>query len=102
MVLVRGEVASPSGAELGVSVNGTPALVGSGQFAALITVEPGTQTLTTILSGAGVVVGQDVVSVQVVPNPGATRILLTASPRSGAAPLTVTLRAAAQGPCPTG
>ena len=97
VVLVRGEVGSPTAAELGVSVNGTPALVGSGQFAALVAVGPGTQTLTASLSGAGVALGQDAVSVQVVPNPGAKRILLTASPRSGAAPLTVTLRAAAQG-----
>ena len=95
VVLVRGEVGSPTAVELGVSVNGTPALVGSGQFAALVPVEPGAQTLTAILSGAGVPVGQDAVSVQVVPNPGAQRILLTASPRSGAAPLTVTMRAAA-------
>ena len=96
VLLVRGEVGSQTAAELGVSVNGTPALVGSGQFAALVAVEAGTQTLTAILSGAGVSLGQDAVSVQVVPNPGAKRILLTASPRSGPAPLTVTLRAAAQ------
>ena len=70
VVLVRGEVGSQTAAELGVSVNGTPALVGSGQFAALVAVEAGTQTLTAILSGAGVSLGQDAVSVQVVPNPG--------------------------------
>jgi hypothetical protein len=97
VVLVRGQVGSPTAAELGVSVNGTPAFVGGGQFAALVSVEQGTQTLTALLSGVGVALGQDAVSVQVVPNPGVKRILLTASPRTGTAPLTVTLRAAAQG-----
>ena len=94
VVLVRGEISAPVGPESGVSVNGTPAFVESGQFAALVAVESGAQTLTAILSTASVPVGQDAVSVQVILDPSARRVVLTASPRSGTAPLTVTLRAA--------
>jgi hypothetical protein len=76
VLLVRGEVGSQTAPELGVSVNGTPALVGSGQFAALVAVEAGTQTLTATLSGAGVSLGQDADRSRSSPIP-APRILLT-------------------------
>jgi PKD repeat protein len=54
--------------------------------------------LTAVLRTAGVELAQDSVLVQVQINPNARRVVLTASPRSGPAPLSVKLRAAATGP----
>ncbi len=95
VVLVRGEVAAPAGTDVGVTVNGTPALLGGGRFAAFVALEPGAQQISAVLASSTVALAQDSVSVQVIPQSGTAKILLTASPRVGAAPLGVVLRATA-------
>ena len=69
MVLVRGEFGSLTRGELGVAVNGTPALVWQRAVCRPRRGGAGTQTLTAILRGAGAALGQDAISVQVVPIP---------------------------------
>jgi hypothetical protein len=86
LLLVRGTVEGPP--DVGVAVNGTPALVADGVFAALVPVEPGTDTLTAVAATPGGVTAEARQALLVVP--GATdTVRLRVSPRGGEAPLTV-------------
>ena len=90
-LLVRGTVYGPM--QAGVSVNGFPAMVQNGQWAAMIPVDPSVQVLTATAT----VVGGDSVSrsaaVTVGPAPPPT-VELVADPADGVAPLTVTWKVA--------
>lgn len=96
VVLVRGEI-SALATEIGVSVNGVAAMAAGTRFAALIPLEVGTQAITALLSGPSVAIAQDSVTVQVAPMPMPQQVVLTASPRTGSAPLTVTLQTIVRG-----
>lgn len=87
-ILVRGVVEGPVANELGVSVNGFAASVSGGQWVAEIALEPGVQPVTaTAITIAGLQATYSV-TVNILPatNGG---LLLSASPRSGVAPLTI-------------
>jgi len=87
--LVRGTLAA-GGQEIAVTINGTAAAVHGSTFAALVPLAPGTNRLQVVATtGAGVVASQDV-PLTVTAGPESPFLLVT-SPRSGVAPLTVSL-----------
>jgi len=89
VVVVRGTVQTPPGANVGVTVNGFPALVEAGQFAALVPVSSGLTGLTARAVDLSGDIGADTVSVAVHLSTLEPRLRLHASPAGGAAPLTV-------------
>jgi sugar lactone lactonase YvrE len=85
LVLVRGAVVGPG--EVGVVVNGAPALVQGSAFSTLAAVTPPASSLTAIATGAGLSASATVVLGVSPADPGAPA--LRATPRIGTAPLAV-------------
>jgi len=87
VLLVRGAVDAGSD-EVGVTVNGVPAAVAAGRFAAMVPVSSATLALTAAATAAGGGTAEHAVAVSVQPasSPGIT---LVASPAAGVAPLGV-------------
>lgn len=88
--LVRGEVNVAAGTEVGVTVNGAVAEVSGGQFAAVIPLELGPNTITATLVDAAGNTANDSITVQV-PARQEEPLRLRAIPSSGLSPLTVRL-----------
>ena len=86
-LLVQGTVAGPD--QAGVSVNGYPAMVHGGHWAAEIPVDPSVQVLSATVSVVGGESATDSRSVTIVPGTSAA-LELQADPADGIAPLTVT------------
>lgn len=87
VVVVRGTVPAPPGANVGVTVNGIPALVEGGQFAALVPVSPDLTSLTARAVDLSGDLGADTVAVAVQVPIQEPRLSLRASPAGGVAPL---------------
>ncbi|MGH2660592.1 MAG: Ig-like domain-containing protein [Actinomycetota bacterium] len=87
LVLVRGTVEA-GGAEVGVTVNGTPALVSGPQWAVEIPLLPGSNVIAATATSAAGAHATASITVQVV-QPQEAGVVLRASPVSGLAPLTV-------------
>ncbi|HSF07242.1 MAG TPA: hypothetical protein VLG10_15775 [Methylomirabilota bacterium] len=88
-VIVRGTVQTRPGANTGVTVNGVPALVEVGQFAALVPVNPELTALTARAVDPSGDVGADTIPVAVQLSSQEPRLRLQASPAGGVGPLTV-------------
>lgn len=86
-LLVRGTVEA-GGVEVGITVNGFPAAVQGNGFAALVPVTPDTTSLTAVASTAAGATASHSVNINVLATP-ASAFILSASPRSGVAPLIV-------------
>ncbi len=89
VVVVRGTVQAPVGANVGVTVNGVPALVEGGQFAALVAVSPELTSLTARAVDLSGDIGAATVPVAVQVPIQESRLGLRGSPAGGVAPLTV-------------
>lgn len=89
IVLVRGEVPAGAGPPIGVSVNGFPALVEGGQFAAFMPVDAQVTQLTATATDFVGTLGSETIPVTVQPSPAEGLVRLRASPSGGLAPLTV-------------
>ncbi len=87
-VSVRGDVIAPTGTQVGVTVNGVPGIVGNGQFAALVPVDPGVAGLTANLNSLSGALASDTIEVSATAQPAEAPVLLLASPSGGPAPLT--------------
>ena len=87
-IIIRGVVEGPFAHEVGVSVNGGAASVSSGQWVAEISLEPGVQSVTATATTIAGLQATESVTVTVLPAT-AGGLLLSASPRSGVAPLTI-------------
>jgi hypothetical protein len=96
-ILVLGDVLGIAGAEIGVSVNGVPTLVSNGQFAARVAVSPNISTLAAIATDSTGATGTDSIPITV-QAPVNELLFVTPSPRSGPAPLQISLRASFLGP----
>jgi hypothetical protein len=92
-VLVRGEVRTPPGSDLGVTVNGQPGFLTGDAFAAVIALGGGSQTITAKLNDPSGTIAQDAIAVQVAEVSPASALFFTASPTFGVAPLDVDLQA---------
>jgi len=88
-VVVQGTVPTPPDANVGVTVNGFPAFVEAGRFAAVVPVAPEVTSLTARAVDLSGDIGSDTVSVSVQLSTPEPRLRLDASPSGGAAPLTV-------------
>jgi hypothetical protein len=88
-VIVRGTVQTRPGANVGVTVNGVPALVEVGQFAALVPVNPELIGLTARAVDSSGDIGADTIPVTVQLSTLEPRLRLQASPAGGVAPLAV-------------
>lgn len=86
-ILVRGEVLGVN--EVGVTVNGVPASVEDGRFAAFVPVEPGEARLTAVATDLTGRVAADTVDLTVEAAEEEPAVELEAYPRHGLAPLTV-------------
>ena len=96
LVLVSGTV--EAGDEVGVSVNGRPALVHGGQWAVEIPTAAGDQLITAV---ARLTSGEEgTASVSVIGTDAVPVVALRAEPSSGVAPLQVTWRLASRAPRP--
>lgn len=87
---IRGDVNVAAGTEVGVTVNGVVAEVSGGQFAAVIPLELGANTVTATLVDAAGNSTSDSITVQV-PARQEEPLRLRAIPSSGLSPLTVRL-----------
>jgi hypothetical protein len=91
-VLVRGEIQVPPNSEAGVMVNGVPAEVSAGEFAAFVPLHLSTNVIAaTLVSAAGAGM-TDSVMIEV-PTIGKESLRLVASPSSGINPLEVQFEA---------
>ena len=89
-VLVEGEVDTPLGAEIGVTVNGVPAFVDQGRLAALVPVDLDVTSLIARVSDlSGTLLGSDAISVTVDPPISEPVLFFQPSPVVGSAPLAV-------------
>jgi len=86
VLLVRGTVTSGP-LEVGVSVNGYPALVSGGQWAASVPIDPGSNTLTA--TALALDDGQASATVTVTASESSAAVLLLVRPGNGPAPLQV-------------
>jgi hypothetical protein len=92
-VLVRGRLAGQVGGDLGITVNGMPALSSAGEFVTRVPVMPGTASLVATLTDAsGSVLARHEVPVVVGAPEPASGAWLEVWPPGGSAPLEVTLR----------
>jgi len=99
VVLVRGTVPVSPGTEVGVTINGNPALVGQGDFAALVPVDAQVTTLTATAADAiGATLSTDSISVKVQLTVTEPPLLFRAAPAVGLAPLTVRFVLASETP----
>jgi hypothetical protein len=96
-VVVTGDVNFATGPEIGVLVNGLPALVSNNQYAVKVPVDTSITSLTAVARDSAGNTGSDTVSVTV-QSPTAQKLFLTPSPSNGAAPLEVSLRTSFLGP----
>jgi sugar lactone lactonase YvrE len=86
-LLVRGTVNAPA-ADVGVTVNGRPAAVQGGVFAALVSVDQSTTQLVALATSSTGSTSSDTIAIGVTGNPS-DAVVLNASPESGVAPLRV-------------
>lgn len=89
LVLVRGTVQVPPNGNVGVTVNGVPALVEAGQYAALVPVSPEMTSLTARAADLSGHIGSDTIPVTVRLSTLEPRLRLDAIPPGGVAPLTI-------------
>ena len=87
-LLVRGSV-SAGGADVGIAVNGRPAAVHGGAFAALISVDQSTTQLIAVATTVTGAVTSSTIPIGVTGNPS-DAVVLRPTPESGIAPLQVT------------
>jgi hypothetical protein len=93
LLLVRGNVGAP-GPDVGVTVNGRPAAVQGGLFAALVSVDQNTTQLVAVATSSTGSTTNDSITIDVTGSPS-DAVVLSASPESGVAPLRVGFSAAA-------
>jgi NHL repeat len=87
LLLVRGSVGAP-GPDVGVTVNGQPAAVQGGVFAALVLVDRNTTQLVAVATSSTGSTTNDSITIGVTGSPS-DAVVLSASPESGVAPLRV-------------
>jgi hypothetical protein len=89
IVLVAGEVKTRPGSQLGVTVNGVPALVDGTHFAGFAPVDSSVQSLTAEAHDFTGARARDTIGVTVTGSVQGTPVMLRSSPSGGMAPLTV-------------
>lgn len=95
-LLVRGQARASGTGDVGVTVNGRPAVVTGDSWAAVALLEPGPRTITADLNDASGLLARATVDVEVAAAPVTLRV--GAAPAAGIAPLAVALSAVADGP----
>jgi hypothetical protein len=88
-ILVRGEISSPTGMDVGVSVNGMAGFVGGNQFVALVPVNPSLTVLTATANSFTGTLATSSIPITVKTSAVEPPIELKATPPAGLAPLTV-------------
>jgi hypothetical protein len=92
-VVVRGTVPASSSSDVGVTVNGTPALLEGGVFATVVPVDSSVTALTARATDrTGATLSEHTIAVTAQPSTGEPAVRLSASPPGGVAPLTVGFR----------
>lgn len=92
LALVRGTVAMGSDGNVGVTVNGVPAFVETGNFAALVPLSPETTSLTARAIDFAGEVGGETIPVTVQVSASEPTLRLAPTPAGGVAPLMVGFR----------
>jgi hypothetical protein len=95
-LLVRGTVNAPA-ADVGVTVNGRPAAVQGGVFAALVSVDQSTTQLVALATSSTGSTTSDSITIGIIGSPS-DAVVLSASPESGVTPLRVGFSFAAPRP----
>jgi PKD repeat protein len=96
-VLASGTVPVPPGQQVGVTVNGVPALIEGSQFIALVSVDPSVTSLTaTAVNLIGTLLASDTIPITVLPSATEPPVRLFAAPTGGIAPLTVSFNLSSQ------